>query len=325
MEGLERTEQTVRHARARALVDVRIGMVMAMMKLSDQGALETAMYCPVTGNRCLGSTEGVRRQVVHSDRTTMGYRRTVVDKENPGYFAMVTWDQPAYIWVVEGSHFLLAKARPNQVHALGVGSTAELKVISPYSLFIARGDLKHAGAGSADYPMFENPQVRLHVLFFPNSDTFPNAIHITNGFHPQFLTDAVSDEEEEEEHVEQENSDSGSDDDNDGNDEAGDEGEQQTSSESGADAPQQGQGDDGEETDEDDVSPVRGVAGKSLLLAPPQRASVAATATPTVTAATGPRPVPRNLSKKKTTKETSGAGSSAPPAVRRSRRAVGRK
>ena len=186
MEELERSTETIKHAKTRAMCDVRVGMLLSMMKLSDQTRKETAMYCPDTGNRCLASTVGVARQVIHTDRATMGMKRTVIDLENPGYFSIITGDQPAYLWVVDGSHYHIAKARSNQLHALGIGSTAEKKLIPPHSLYIGRGDVMHAGAGFEDYDVFDGNQLRIHSLFYPARETFPNAIHIIKEYRPRF-------------------------------------------------------------------------------------------------------------------------------------------
>ena len=194
MEG----QDSVKYAKYRALMDVRMGMLLSMMNLSDQVKKEAAMYCPNTGSRCLVSTKGVRRQKIHSDRLAMSKKRTLIENENPGYFTLATWESQAHIWAVPGSHRSIARTKSKHMFALSQSSTAEKIDILPYSLFIGRGDLQHAGAGSEDFLIpFEKPQARIHGMYFPANENFPNAISFVPNYSPRFAGDVESSDSDE--------------------------------------------------------------------------------------------------------------------------------
>ena len=123
----------------------------------------------------------------------MGRRKTIIEKSNPGYFVVATGKDPAYIWAVPGSHISIARTKAKHIFALSLASMADRVSIPPYSVFIARGDLQHAGAGSADYEDFTKNQARLHTLFFPASEQFPDAISLVDNFNPRFAGDSDSD------------------------------------------------------------------------------------------------------------------------------------
>jgi len=63
----------------------------------------------------------------------------------------------------------------------------------PYSLFIGRGDLQHAGAGSQNYPFFNTFPARMHGMYFPAEEEFPNAISFVHNYNPKFAGDMDSD------------------------------------------------------------------------------------------------------------------------------------
>lgn len=129
MEGMETVEGNEKHCKSRCVADLRAGMVLGMLGLSKQQSAATAMYSPNTGNRCLASTKQLERQRLHTDRPSMGYKATCKELKNPGYFCVTTAEQPAYIWVVEGSHSLIAKAKPGTSHGLK-STNAELKQLT---------------------------------------------------------------------------------------------------------------------------------------------------------------------------------------------------
>jgi ectoine hydroxylase-related dioxygenase (phytanoyl-CoA dioxygenase family) len=79
--------------------------------------------------------------------------------DDPSYFAIVTGADAAPLLVIPGSHSLVAriehlltrgssKARA-AIEADGIGNMSIKKTVSikPFSVFIGRGDLVHAGAG----------------------------------------------------------------------------------------------------------------------------------------------------------------------------------
>ena len=187
------TKENVTYAKYRALADVRMGMALNMLNLSTQAHKIQAMVCPDTGSRCLVTTKGCPRQDIHSDRDAMGAQATIVEKKNPGYFTVATGQQAAFIWAVPGSHISIARTDQKDIFSLNAVSTAEKVRISPYSLFIGRGDLQHAGAGRNDYLTFKEPQYRLHSMFFPDGDQFPNNIKFVENYQPHFSGDTDPD------------------------------------------------------------------------------------------------------------------------------------
>lgn len=177
----------------RALVDVRMGMLIRLLNLSNQVSKNAAMYCPGTDSRCLVSSKGVCRQHIHSDRVAISKKRTIVEKENLMYFTIATGGQPVYSWAVPGSHIAVTKIKAKNNFALSAASNVEKVQIPPYSIFIGRCDLPHAAAGGNDYLSFKTSQARIHRILFPAKYKFPNAISFVNDYLPNFAKDIDSD------------------------------------------------------------------------------------------------------------------------------------
>ena len=92
--------------RKRALLDVRIGQVAAALKLWSNGSGKgKKMFSPRTGGRVLATPKGCPRQTLHSDFQGLVSMETI-NTDNPGYFTMVSGENPFPLWVCEGSHRL---------------------------------------------------------------------------------------------------------------------------------------------------------------------------------------------------------------------------
>lgn len=193
VDDLERTDEGVGIAKRKALFEVRVGLLLAMLNLSDQENPQSAMYCPDTGCRPLGSSNKSVRQTFHSDQEIMGYVKTILEERNPGYFIVGTGANPGCLWTVEGSHRDIAKSKLSRLALMSSSKWADLQSIPPLSVFIGRGDLQHAGPASTDFPIFSNDtNVRLHMYCFPKGTPFPNAIHILSDYQPNVRTDTTS-------------------------------------------------------------------------------------------------------------------------------------
>jgi hypothetical protein len=93
--------------------------------------------------------------------------------DGPSYFAIVTGAEAAPLVVIRGSHILVARieqllTRGSQkdraaIEADGIGNIEIKKtaLIKPFSVFIGRGDLVHAGAGQS--PTEKGPAARFHT------------------------------------------------------------------------------------------------------------------------------------------------------------------
>ena len=84
-------EEDAWQAVARAMIDVRLGQLLACLKVwSNRGRKQEKMYMPKTGGRFLLTSRGCKRQVLHSDFNIEPKKNTsILDKDfNPGYFAL---------------------------------------------------------------------------------------------------------------------------------------------------------------------------------------------------------------------------------------------
>lgn len=186
VDDLESSADTVEIARGKALFELRVGMLTSMLRLSTQDGSAKAMYTPDTGCRVLTTTLNCPRQTMHTDRHTLGYRNTIKNDTNPGYFSIGTGLDPTWLWVVEGSHRSVASCKAETIPMLGASHWADRASVPPYSVFLGRADVQHAGPGSDDYPCLVSPKHRLHLYIFPKDARFPNAIHILPNYHPNF-------------------------------------------------------------------------------------------------------------------------------------------
>lgn len=63
----------------------------------------------------------------------------------------------------------------------------EMVKIPPWSVFISRGDVVHAGAAHADHGVDTEGYIwRYHMYFVPRVYSLPDAVHLKEGFSPEF-------------------------------------------------------------------------------------------------------------------------------------------
>jgi hypothetical protein len=181
----------------------------------------TAKYLiPRTGGRMLVTYPGCRPQKPHTDfKPRFGSSRgKVVTSPNPSYFAIFTAKNEATVLVWVASHQLYARLSglaeragqtstdPNDSAAEDSPSVASQKqankdlmrtikpmrvTIPPYSAFIARGDLVHAGDSSS--PKGKSVELRMHIHCTSDKDALKNEIYALDFGE---LTQSEEDEEE---------------------------------------------------------------------------------------------------------------------------------
>jgi hypothetical protein len=116
---------------------------------------------------------GCRAQCMHRDFDDRLDNDVPLPVDEPSYFAIVTGADAAPLLVIPGSHglvarieHLLTRGSPKDraaIEADGIGNMAikETVLIKPYTVFIGRGDLVHAGAGRS--PTEKGPAARFHT------------------------------------------------------------------------------------------------------------------------------------------------------------------
>lgn len=166
----------------RALLDARIGQVIRAMNLDPAvapGWYDPEMTVPRTGGRFLLTGEGCPRQTTHQDFPT----RSSMEK-CPGYFALATGMHSTPIWACENSH-LYVFGTAKEIRAFSKAAKLKKIIIPPYSLFIGRGDLTHAGAGFGDSSV-PNGLLRYHIYFAPRGVRIEDGVHRIGIFRPRF-------------------------------------------------------------------------------------------------------------------------------------------
>lgn len=182
----------------RALLDVRLGQIMASLKVKSNS--NRAIKMPVTGGRWLATSKDCPRQLLHTDFNTRSGNAGDTSEDCPGYFALCSGENAASIWICEGSHKSVRQISESRLKDLGKSSIVRLVVIPPFSVIVVRGDAFHAGAASDDipgFPVFGSASVRYHVHFVPEGYSLPDGIHLAQNFQPHFQkpADLSSDEE----------------------------------------------------------------------------------------------------------------------------------
>jgi hypothetical protein len=166
------------------MVDCFIAIAIEQL-VFDGGESGAAYKLPATGSRILLSAPGCEDQCTHTDFPERS--KNGEPPETPSFFAIVTGMQGASLKVVPQSHklvarieYLIDKAQGDEgsdaADALSDLAKHNNVTIPPYSLFIGRGDLVHAGTG---LPATEKEtNLRFHTYVVHSSDTVHDNIFI---------------------------------------------------------------------------------------------------------------------------------------------------
>ena len=152
----------------RARLDVFIGIIMQGLGVATITDGVWDLFMPKTGGRPLASDPTTGPQQPHCD---YGIDQTVVKSvvAQPGYFVMVAGKYGFTIWIAERSHI--------HRHTPGWRKKVDVKqvFVEPYSIFIGRGDLFHAG-DKYNEKYNRDGAIRYHVLLCPDEGDFYNEI-----------------------------------------------------------------------------------------------------------------------------------------------------
>lgn len=171
MELMETSEDMVWKQRAK--LDVYIALLARTLELGKRSNGGWDLQIPATGGRELASDPRTLDQALHCDFSPILNARGI-PTEQPGYFAMISGDAGFFIWIVDHSQYL-----EQQKTSRADGIEARKVFIKPFSIFIARGDVYHAGA-AYDERTNANGTLRYHILLSPSKEVF-NEIHYHTG------------------------------------------------------------------------------------------------------------------------------------------------
>jgi len=90
------------------------------------------------------------------------------------------------------SHRIVASTSHSNIRALSRGMVVNMIRIPPYSIFVGRGDVFHAGHGFDDYEE-DSGMLRYHMYFVPDGVSLPDGVHLLHAFRPTFVTEADED------------------------------------------------------------------------------------------------------------------------------------
>ena len=188
MTGEMEKKNTVWACKARALLDVRIATAISALRVHDNKKSEPGLFTPKTGGRWLITSKGCQRQQVHSDFPTLTAQEHL-DRKSPGYFTITTGEHAVPLWIAPESHRMLAVEESSNPFPVN------LIHIPPFSIFIGRGDVLHAGAGYNDTPR-PNTYLRYHMYFVPSSFSLPDGVFLAHGVNLKFNTEIDVEESE---------------------------------------------------------------------------------------------------------------------------------
>ena len=156
------SKKNVWAARARSLLDTYLGIVLAMMDISERGKYRISI--PQSGGRFIVTGKDVGDQIPHND---------FHPKENQShvYFVIVTGFKAATLHVCPGSHLFVFYEK-KELQKLARVLKLETIEIPPYSIFIGHGWIQHSGAGWNG-----SHCLRYHLYFVPEGYSLPDGIH----------------------------------------------------------------------------------------------------------------------------------------------------
>ena len=168
----------------KALLDVWLGLLACALGISNS---EKGPKCwlPASGGRFLITNPGCKRQTAHNDFPHDKYRP---GSTHPGYFVMVSGEQPFPIWVMPGSHDFCKYTEWRRC-AVGVFSQMEKIIVPKHSVFIGHGLLTHAGAGWEDR-ISSSVYPRYHIYLRPEHVEIVNSVYYALGGIPSYFNNS---------------------------------------------------------------------------------------------------------------------------------------
>jgi hypothetical protein len=172
--------------KSKQYVDAVIAGVADKLHLSST-APGSRLSLPRTGGRLLMTVEHCARQKPHLDFPELPRSRDWSIASEPSYFAIATGADAAVVGVWPASH-ILTKGPAAVVGPLSERLPHTLQEIPPFSVFIARGDLVHAGAGSDDIfgslprDEYDPCNVRYHAYLGREGVPLLDAVHLPSSF-----------------------------------------------------------------------------------------------------------------------------------------------
>lgn len=186
MNAVEQNSRKVWMCRNRALLDLRLGQCLALLKLGDNASGKgMEMYTPHTGGRWLVTSKECKRQQLHTDFQEMTRTETVSRTKLPGFFVLCTGETEAPLWVCPNSHMVVALTHEKALRSVSQGMVCSMVNIPPFSVFVGRGDMFHCGAAFDDYPG-DSGQLRYHLYFIPKGVQLADSVHLNTNFRPRF-------------------------------------------------------------------------------------------------------------------------------------------
>lgn len=179
MQYMESSEERRVLAKHRALLDVWLGWLGALLNLDKNGTEPVTM--PSTGGRFLRTGKGCPPQCGHND--------FAVEKSGQhGYFMITTSSEPVPLLVCPASHSYVHY--PPSHHATLVAALKlETLTIPKDSVFVGHGHLQHAGAGFNG-----SACLRYHTYFKPKDMRLPDAVMFAYGNSLKIATFSSRDE-----------------------------------------------------------------------------------------------------------------------------------
>ncbi len=166
MEYLETSESWKNRVR----IDVYIALIARALSLGSKRGDGWDLCIPSTGGRWLRTDPNTDVQEIHCDNKVLkNLDHDQIPASNPGYFVMVSGSSGFYLWIAQGSHSLYqTKHYKNNLMVV------KKVFVSPYSVFMGRGDLFHAGDKFDG--VRSKSQVRYHMLLSNPSENIANEI-----------------------------------------------------------------------------------------------------------------------------------------------------
>lgn len=141
-------------------MDIRLSQISSYLRLEYESwddfeesefdaEAPPSFYIPDSGAQFLGNLRKCSAQIAHTD---FAITKDIVYPDVDGYlsyFIIATGKDEAPILVLPNSHKYVYNVSPGE-KAYASHSLLQLKTIPPYSVFIGRSDLIHAGAGSKE-------------------------------------------------------------------------------------------------------------------------------------------------------------------------------